>query len=246
MDMTVNSLSKGTGIHGRNFAFCPTLASYDLDILIVECKGCSRFFAACCVHKSFGGVLTGRPCKTCHTFQLVFTDGACSNNGHVDAKSGLGFTIGRNEEYKWSLPVDKVMDGDHPRTSQRAELLAAIEGLKKLDKRHTDCLDACEANDGYQYTNHPDEIPHLIVVTDSEYVTKGMSEWVPEWRAHGWRNKQGKRPGNVDLFKKLDRTITNLEHAGIVVGLWHVPRESNRVADSLAKDAAHGLNAYIE
>ncbi len=148
------------------------IAGFPLDRLIVECN-CGRSFPACCRHQFYDGDLHEGEDFPCHDFQLVFTDGACSNNGMVNAKAGLGITLGGGK-YSWSIPVDDTIDLRHPRTNQRAELLAAIEGLKKLydvDHRgYKKCAMRHMSKDAY------------ILVTDSEYVTKGITEWLPAWR----------------------------------------------------------------
>lgn len=167
-------------IEERKFILCPTVADYDLSHLIVECHSCTGLSAACCNHNSFGGDMyqTGRRC--CPFTRLVFTDGACSNNGLEGAKAGLGITIGSAEEYCWSIPVDDAVDPGAARTNQRAELLAAIEGLKKLEEVRQFTEDHGPSPRGsHPNQTHRDE---YVVVTDSEYVVKGITEWFPTWR----------------------------------------------------------------
>ena len=125
--------------------------------------------------------------NSCHHFQLVFVDGACSNNGRDNAKAGLGITIGNDEEYCWSIAVEDAVDPDGPRINQRAELLAAIEGLKQLDNvnRIQAIYKATGKGDSHyklarRHTD--DQRSTYIVVADSEYVVKGITEWFPTWR----------------------------------------------------------------
>jgi len=82
------------------------------------------------------------------------------------------------DEYSWSIPVDDTMD-PAPRTNQRAELLAAIEGLKKLHKCN---VDENPRRHKKSATRHKEGGYLYIVVTDSEYVVKGITEWFPTWR----------------------------------------------------------------
>ena len=170
-------------IQDRKFFFCEKLSAFDPADLIVQCPTCTRFFAACCQHDSFGGNLYDPEKPVCQHLQLVFTDGACSNNGRgYAARAGLGIVIG-DDDFSWSITVDDALDSA-PRTNQRAELLAAIQALKKLEQLHHPCSDIEDeknysgarrrANDDYRATH--------IVVTDSEYVVKGITEWFPEWR----------------------------------------------------------------
>ena len=134
----------------------------------------------------FGGDLALPNKNPCHYLQLVFIDGACSNNGQDDAKAGLGITIGDDEEHCWSIAVEDAhaVDPDGPMTSQRAELLAAIEGLKKLgDVNRVKAINEALGKGGRPAWRHTDN-PHstYIVASDSEYVVKGITEWLPSWR----------------------------------------------------------------
>ena len=179
-----------SNIEGRKFFFCPTLSDYDVSNLIVECPNCTTLFAACCAHQSFGGHMFEPEQPVCHHLQLVFTSGACSNNGQgYAAKAGLGIVIGVDDLF-WSIAVDDTLDtAPSPRTNQRAELLAAIEGLKKLELVHQFCSDM---GDGVNHSNSATSSQraiadegcraNYIVVTNSEYVVKGITEWFPEWR----------------------------------------------------------------
>jgi ribonuclease HI len=95
-------------IDERKFSFCSMNAGFPLDRLIVECY-CGIFFPLCCRHQFYDGDLHGREDFLCHDFQLVFTDGACPNNGTVNAKAGLGITLGGGK-YSWNIPVDDTID----------------------------------------------------------------------------------------------------------------------------------------
>ncbi|KAF8899528.1 hypothetical protein CPB84DRAFT_1780539 [Gymnopilus junonius] len=126
-------------IQERKIAFCPTLAELDISQLIVECPRCNRYFAACCQHGSRGGDLYRPEQRTCHHAELVFIDSACLDNSYANAKAGMGISSGGDGgeyDYSRSIPVDDSVDFDAPRINQRAELLAAIEGLDRLDKAY--------------------------------------------------------------------------------------------------------------
>ncbi|KAF8805427.1 hypothetical protein BYT27DRAFT_7193207, partial [Phlegmacium glaucopus] len=169
-------------IKQRKFSFCPRLSSaLDLDELIVQCPDCTTFCAACCKHDSFGGDMYKPEKDVCHHLRLAFTDGACSNNGQGNAKAGLGIVIG-DDPYSWSITVDDTMDSAR-RTNQRAELLAAIEGLK-MHELVRSCMGG-EVNHGSSKVRRnakEDYDAAYVIVTDSEYVVKGITEWFPEWQ----------------------------------------------------------------
>lgn len=176
--------SEKLNIVNRKFSFCETLSTFELDELIVQCPTCTKYFAACCPHASFGGSKLDPDKVVCHHFQLVFTDGACSNNGQDSAKAGLGIVIGDDDDYSWSIIVDDTIDDSAPRTSQRAELLAAVNGLKKLKELNDFCLDMEyeESRRKAAARRRAAKEKTYIVVSDSEYVVKGITEWFPAWR----------------------------------------------------------------
>ncbi|KAL8660085.1 MAG: hypothetical protein Q9226_000077 [Calogaya cf. arnoldii] len=77
-----------------------------------------------------------------------------------------------------------------------------------------------------------------VITSDSEYVVKGMTEWLPAWKNNKLRNSRNLKPANLDLFLQLDAAQANEELKGVKIGFWYVPREFNRMADALAKQAA--------
>jgi ribonuclease HI len=71
--------------------------------------------------------------------------------------------------------------------------------------------------------------------TDSEYLRRGITEWLPGWRARNWRRKGGKL-ANVDLWKELDAAIRRHE----VRWHWvrgHAGNRYNERVDRLARQA---------
>jgi len=110
----------------------------------------------------------------------LFADGACSGN---PGPGGWAFILRH-------LPTGKEIEGfgaERETTNNRMEILAVIRGLEKL-KRPT----------------------RVEVVTDSTYVGKGFSEWLPKWKANGWRRKEKDRWApvkNEDLWRQLDALL---------------------------------------
>jgi len=152
------------GIYRRRMIFCPALLNnFDTNELWIICDGCERFLCVCCTDYNSP--------TTCHHYSLVFTDGACSRNGYGDAVSGIGGAFGEKSEWQWSIPVDDYVDPSGIRTNQRAELLAAIEGVRRLG----DFL----RSSGKLFAH---EKISMVVATDSEYVCKGVTEWMPRWK----------------------------------------------------------------
>jgi len=74
------------------------------------------------------------------------------------------------------------------------------------------------------------------LVSDSIYVVKGLSEWLPKWKANGWRRREGDRWAqikNEDLWRRLDRLLA--KHR---VSVRHIPGHAghpeNERCDALA------------
>ena len=71
--------------------------------------------------------------------------------------------------------------------------------------------------------------------TDSEYLKKGITEWMPAWKARNWRRKKGKL-ANVELWQALDRAIQPHE----IDWKWlrgHAGNRYNERVDRLARKA---------
>jgi len=82
----------------------------------------------------------------------------------------------------------------------------------------------------------------VIFVSDSQYLIRGINEWVPSWRARGWRRKTG-HVENVELWKRLDRLRDNLEPSS--VWRWvrgHAGNPKNEYVNDLAIEAAGEQN----
>jgi ribonuclease HI len=80
------------------------------------------------------------------------------------------------------------------------------------------------------------------IYTDSEYVRRGITEWVPAWKARGWRTADRKAVKNQDLWQRLDELNARHQiewrwvpgHAG-VPGNERVDRLANEAIDALSQ-----------
>ena len=109
----------------------------------------------------------------------------------------------------------ELFGGEPATTNNRMELMAVIEGLNAL--------------------NRPVSVD---VVTDSEYVMKGATEWMKGWKARGWKTADKKPVKNVDLWQALE-TATQRHKA--VRWRWvrgHDGHVENERADALARKGA--------
>ena len=106
---------------------------------------------------------------------------------------------------------EKVLfGGELNTTNNRMELMAVIQALKAL-KRPCD----------------------VVVHTDSQYVQKGMSEWLVNWKRRGWRTADKKPVKNADLWQALDTEVQ--QH--VLTWRWvrgHAGDPGNERADELA------------
>jgi ribonuclease HI len=110
----------------------------------------------------------------------LYTDGACSGN---PGPGGWAYIL----VHPASGKTVERSGGERVTTNNRMELQAVVEGLQAL-KRPT----------------------HVTLCTDSVYVGKGLSEWMPKWKAAGWRRRENnswKEVKNVDLWQQLDGLI---------------------------------------
>jgi ribonuclease HI len=156
---------------------------------------------------------------------LIYTDGACSNNGGLNPKGGCSFIYRTTKQQ--SSPEDYVRfplesvgpTGErHTHTSNRAELRAVIAALRfrSWDK---------------------EEFDRLVIATDSDYVVKGITNWVKAWRRKGWKTRSGTPVKNKDLWQCLLGEIERADENGLRVKFWWIPREWNIEADHHAKAA---------
>ncbi|KAL8679925.1 MAG: hypothetical protein Q9186_003839 [Xanthomendoza sp. 1 TL-2023] len=237
------------GVIGRKFLLCPFLKTLDMDQLIRTCEECDCFMVYCCgckqQFKNGGRYKDGR---VCHHFRLIFTDGACRDNGKSGATAGIGLAHGSKDVWHDSIPITAERDPAQSRTSQRAELLAALAGLRYMVKVAK--LNELTTTKTRMGKRGKDDKNCWVIATDSQYVVKGITEWLPTWKCidctdagsvknNNLRTNRNTKPANLDLFLELDAELTAQETAlEVKIGFWHVPREYNKVADKLAKEAA--------
>lgn len=109
---------------------------------------------------------------------------------------------------------ERVLTGAAPHTTNnRMELTAAVEALRAL-------REPCQ----------------VVVYADSQYVVKGMTEWIAGWKRRGWTNAQKKPVENRDLWEALDAAA--LPHR--VEWRWvkgHASDPDNNRVDRLAVEA---------
>ncbi len=113
---------------------------------------------------------------------------------------------------------EKTLYGAEPlTTNNRMELMAAIRALESLKR-------PCRVR----------------LTTDSQYVQKGITEWMANWKRNGWKTTAKKPVKNADLWQRLDTAITGHQ----IQWEWvkgHSGHPENELADELANMAIDEL-----
>lgn len=138
---------------------------------------------------------------------IIYCDGACLGNPGPGGYAALLVDEKSGQERM-------VYGQEKMTTNNQMELLAAIMGLSALTK-------PCEVR----------------VYSDSQYVVKGMREWIAGWQKRGFRTAQNKPIANVDLWKKL----LELEKKHHISWHWvkgHSGHEQNERVDEIARTQA--------
>jgi ribonuclease HI len=105
----------------------------------------------------------------------------------------------------------ELFGGEATTTNNRMEMTAAIEGLNALPAGQT-----------------------LTVITDSTYVRDGITSWLANWKARGWKTAAKKPVKNIDLWQALDTAAARHD----VTWEWvrgHTGDPGNERADTLAR-----------
>jgi ribonuclease HI len=104
----------------------------------------------------------------------------------------------------------RLYGGELNTTNNRMELLAAIRGLEALKRTAP-----------------------VVLTTDSQYVMKGVCEWMPNWKKRGWKTASKQPVKNADLWQQLDELVSQHQ----VEWRWvrgHTGHRENEMADELA------------
>lgn len=140
----------------------------------------------------------------------LFTDGACLGN---PGPGGWAYIVKR----PGSDEVIEDFGGESNTTNNRMEMSAVIKGLQSITAP-----------------------ARVELIADSQYVIKGMLEWLPGWKARGWRTASKKPVKNVDLWQTLDELLTQFD----LSAEWtkgHAGHPENERCDQLASDQAERI-----
>lgn len=137
----------------------------------------------------------------------IYTDGGCSGN---PGPGGWAYVIiAGGKEIRRS-------GAEAGTTNNRMELTAVIKALSDV------------------YNSPELDSDRIELSTDSQYVQKGISQWIKSWKKNGWKTAAKKPVKNQDLWKELDRINSGLS----VKWLWvegHAGNKYNEICDSMVK-----------
>jgi ribonuclease HI len=147
----------------------------------------------------------------------VWADESCLGNGREgENPGGAGGLIEYVHPRSKKLSRFDYWLSEPATTNNRMALRSAIEALKILSRKENRL--------------------RVVFTSDSQYLVKGMREWVPGWVARGWRRKEGEIV-NLSLWKELDA----LAKGHRIDWQWvrgHNKHPQNEYADHLATKAA--------
>jgi len=135
----------------------------------------------------------------------IWTDGACKGNPGAGGWGALlRITVAERSHEK------TLYGGAAHTTNNRMELLAVIRALEALTRP-----------------------ARVVIHTDSQYVQKGMTEWLANWKRRGWVTAAKQPVKNADLWQQLDALVADHQ----VTWRWvrgHAGDPGNERADALA------------
>ncbi len=152
---------------------------------------------------------------------LIYTDGGCSGN---PGPGGWGYVVLDGGQPAVSAILDKRWGAEAGTTNNRMELLAVINAFEWLRDRA-----------GFAPKS-------VTVYTDSQYVQKGISQWIVSWKRNGWRTASKDPVKNRDLWMRLD------ELTALFTPEWrwvkgHAGNEYNEICDAMTQEAIASLRA---
>ncbi|CAH0548998.1 unnamed protein product [Brassicogethes aeneus] len=138
---------------------------------------------------------------------IVYVDGACENNGKLNAKAGFGVWFGHGDERNISKPVN-----GRP-TNNTAEIQACIAAIEC-------CLQKGQKN--------------IHIKTDSEFTINCMTKWIKGWKKKNWKKANGEPVINKTDLETLDKLCaqSNVQWEHV---RGHRGIEGNEEADKLAR-----------
>jgi len=147
----------------------------------------------------------------------IYTDGGCSGN---PGPGGWAYVMVL-ETFQGVRIIARNMGAENDTTNNRMELTAVISALRALKMM---------------------ELPRKAVVyTDSQYVQKGITDWIRTWKRNSWKTSDKTPVKNKDLWTELDSLAGEFS----IKWEWvkgHAGNEYNELCDQMTQDAIASLN----
>uniref|UniRef100_A0A0K2UL81 Ribonuclease H n=1 Tax=Lepeophtheirus salmonis TaxID=72036 RepID=A0A0K2UL81_LEPSM len=141
----------------------------------------------------------------------AFTDGACSNNGRIGARAGIGVFFGINSGKNISQPVSR-----NNQTNNSAEIQAISQAIKRVKD---------------------DGLRKIVIYSDSKFAINSVEDWIPKWKKNGWKKSCGGHVKNKNDFCELEDIKEGMTVKFIHVR-GHKGIKGNECADKLARKGA--------
>lgn len=141
----------------------------------------------------------------------VYTDGASSPN-HPEKMGGWAWA--------YKLPDGTIVEssgGKHMTTNNVMEMWAVIDAMNNLPP--------------------PPPYEEYVIYSDSQYVVRGINDWVEGWMKRGWKTADGKPVANIPLWWEMHNIYSNLRKNNVKLTIaWvkgHADSEMNNYVDRL-------------
>uniref|UniRef100_A0A2H8TCJ3 Ribonuclease H1 n=1 Tax=Melanaphis sacchari TaxID=742174 RepID=A0A2H8TCJ3_9HEMI len=142
---------------------------------------------------------------------IVYTDGACSNNGYKGASAGAGVWFGKSHPLNLAIKVPGIQ------TNNNAEIFSTIKAIERVNSTG---------------------LTRISIHTDSDFVIKSVNEWMPRWQANGWKTSAGAEVKNKEMFMVLNKRIQSMDSVSWIYVPGHKGITGNEEADKLARIGA--------
>lgn len=158
-------------------------------------------------------LVTAKPELARH-MPLTFSETADSGPASQTVIHTDGACSGNPGPGGWAVIIDgrdPIWGAEPSTTNNRMELSAMLRALQH-----------CKSVSGT-----------YLIRSDSEYVLKGMSEWMPNWKSRGWRTAANKNVVNEDIWKRIDAELAAAKTVS-TISFQHVRGHSGDVGNELA------------
>ena len=146
----------------------------------------------------------------------LFSDGACRGN----PGPGAWASFGQNHQGEIIFECTGV---ETSTTNNRMEMEGALRALENLRS--------------YLQNQGGLEQSSVFLYSDSQYVVKGMNDWIQGWKRRGWKKFDKKAPDNLDLWKQLDEVREKFWKVCFYWVRGHQGHPQNEYCDHLANKA---------